>query len=601
MFVLLGLLILGVIAGAPFYASLVQSPEQRTEAAIARDVAAIDRSVFNVDPQLAAVKDMGGDQKSEISDEVARRKDIYDKSLLASLQQTTTALRNAVEADQKRAMKSKAATKFTSGPTAVTSVESETKKLISLQEQAVKEGESAIKRLPSTSHLWSNRAKAVYQASAGQLQRLRGDLEASQARELCEAAESQAAPLAEMRRTAATIEGQKPAAAVEAIGKLIEQAGADLAAAQEDAQKLSGQIAALESKAAGLEASAAEKRSRMTELASSSSLSGASGREYNQLSNEARRAEAEATAIRTGTLTGGKASDTSFESAMPKYEGGTPTPGIRDLKFDLDRQQEKITLIEAHKAELTKRQEAVSEAVKQFDDQKAEVTKSIDALAESIGLVVAEAEKHEAAARKSYDDAGKTFATGMKSARAAVSDAKKRTSDAKAGHDDRSTRVAGDTDMEASMNCLVAEIAFQNALMDSTKIELTESLAAARGAMGGEKAAPSADDIDKLRTDAANQLAEASKAYEQAANLIGKSSAKFADTTISGKNYVWQAQLGQAAIQLMKSALADKPEDRAAAQEAAYKDLKEIAKGREQSPLIASALETLVYLQQSAK
>lgn len=596
----LGLLILAVIAGAPFYASLIQSPEQRADAAIAKDVDTIDRAVFNIDPQIAAIRDLGGDQKEESSAELFRRKDVYSKAELGVLQQTSALIRNAVDADRKRNTKSKREAKFTDGPLPLSGVESDLKKQLSDEERALKDGEAAVRRLPSSSHLWSNRAKAVYQSAAGQLQRMRGDLESSRASARCEAAQAQASPLAEMRHTAATIEAQKPSAAAEAVAKMIDQAGADLAAAQEDAQKQSSQIAGLESKAAGLEASAAEKRARMTELASSS-LSGGSAREYFQLSNEARQSEAEAAAIRFGSLKGGKASDTSFDNAMPKYEGGTPTPGIRDLKVGLETLQERISLIEAHKAELTRRQEAISEGVRQFDAQKAEVTKSIDALAESIGQVVAEAEKHEDAARKSYDEAGKTFAAAMKSAKAAVSDAKKRTGDAKAGHDERSTRVAADSDMEASMNCLVAEIAFQTALMDSTRIELAESIAGARGAVSNEKAAPAADEVEKLRTDAANQLAEASKAYEQAANLIGKSSAKFADTTISGKNYAWQVQMGQAAIQLLKSALADKPEDRAAAQEAAYKGLKEVVKGREQSPLIAPALETLIYLQQSAK
>jgi hypothetical protein len=404
-----------------------------------------------------------------------------------------------------------------------------------------------------------------------------------------------------MRRTSAAIDAEKPTAALAALAKSIEEQTAAQAAAQDAVKKLSDAVAARESKAKSLESSAAEKRARMAELASSSSLGGASGREYLRLSNEARQEEAEATAIRYGSLANAKSTDQAFDFPMPKYEGGTPAPGTRDSRLE-DRKQE-AALIDAHKAELSKQQQALTDASSQLDAQKAEVTKAIDALAESLGQLMTEADKHADAARKSYDEAAKTLATASRSAKAAVADAKKRTSDAKAGNpDERQKRVADDGDMEGSMHCLSAEIAFQLALIDAARINLAESTAAAKAAISGEKAAAPDEDIEKLRTDAANQLAEATKSYEQAANLISKTSAKFADgTSISGKNYVWQVQMGQVAVQLLKSALADKPEDRASSQEAAYKTLGEIVKGREQSPLIAPALETLAYLQQTAK
>ena len=602
LFLLLGLPVLLVIAGAPFYSSLIQSPERRTEVAITRDVEAIDRAVFNMDPQVAAIKDGLGDAKPEIPEGVIKRKDVYDKSTLTTLQQTSALLRNAVEADQKRKMKSKAATQFTNGPTSISNIDNDFRKQIAAHDQALKEGEAAIRRLPTTNHLWSNRAKAIYQSAQAQLQRSRGDFEGWQARLLCDEVEAQAGPLAEMRRTAASIEAQKPTAAVVVIAKSIEEQTAAQAAMQEVIQKLSGEISKLEAKATGLEAAAAEKRARMTELAGSSTLGGAVGREYLQLSNEARQAEAEATAIRYGTLANAKAADLTFDSMMPKYEGGTPTPGIRDLKARLEEYQQEATIIETRKSELAGQQQAINETIAQFDAQKAEVTKAVDALAESVGQVLAEAEKHAQAAGKAYDDSAKTLATASRSAKAAVGDAKKRTSDAKApAADERLARVAADRDMEASMHCLTAEIAVQVVLIDSARIGMTEAQAAAKAAGSGEKTAPPAEEIDKLRTDAANQLAEASKAYEQAANLIGGTSAKFTDGSISGKNYVWQVQLGQAAVSLLKSALADKPEDRSAGREAAYKLLTEVVKTREQSPLISAALETLFYLQQTAK
>ncbi len=100
-----------------------------------------------------------------------------------------------------------------------------------------------------------------------------------------------------------------------------------------------------------------------------------------------------------------------------------------------------------------------------------------------------------------------------------------------------------------------------------------------------------------------NQVAEAIKAYEKAAVLIGKTSAKFTDTTVTGKNYVWQVQVAQAAANLMQATLsADKPEESTAAREKAYKLLTDAAqKGREQSPLLAPALDAIDYLQKTAR
>jgi divalent metal cation (Fe/Co/Zn/Cd) transporter len=62
-------------------------------------------------------------------------------------------------------------------------------------------------------------------------------------------------------------------------------------------------------------------------------------------------------------------------------------------------------------------------------------------------------------------------------------------------------------------------------------------------------------------------------------------------------------QVGQAAVQMMRATLAElvdgKPDQEA--QEKAYELLKKVAQGREQSPLISPALDTLRYLQQTVE
>lgn len=157
------------------------------------------------------------------------------------------------------------------------------------------------------------------------------------------------------------------------------------------------------------------------------------------------------------------------------------------------------------------------------------------------------------------------------------------------------------------MNCLAAEVACQSALIGASRIDAMRQTAAAKSAVadatGGEKVAVADDELDKIRTDATNQLAESLKFYDQAANLIGKASTKLGEgQTLAGKNYVWQVQVGQAAVNMLQAILlADKPDEAAGAREKAYKLLTDAAKTREQSPLLAPAIDALVHLQQTAR
>lgn len=120
---------------------------------------------------------------------------------------------------------------------------------------------------------------------------------------------------------------------------------------------------------------------------------------------------------------------------------------------------------------------------------------------------------------------------------------------------------------------------------------------------GADGPGPVSEDVEKQKTEAVNEIAEAAKAYQQVATLINRVNLRFPDnTSISGKNYVWEAQVGEAACLLLDAAIkADDVDASFEAQTKAYDLLKEAVEKREQSPLLGSALDAILYLQKTSR
>jgi DNA repair exonuclease SbcCD ATPase subunit len=459
--------------------------------------------------------------------------------------------------------------------------------------------------------LWSDRIQAVLGLAKGQLQRNRAEFEDWQAAVRRDAAEALAGPRAQMQRTLAALDARKPTDALAAISRQLEQNAAAQGVVQAALAKLSSEIKSKEDRVAQLESSAASARARMEELHGSGAKAAALPQQYADLSDESRKAEAEATALSNGTLEGAQMSYADDDGIKPAYSGGRQQPGLRDLKLRQAELRAQQDALKSRQTALTQQQEALNDMASKLDAQRAEVEKQAEGLSQRINEILAEADQHAEAAKKSQDEALKNFSAASKLAKSAVTAAKKRTTDAKnamsgATPDERLQRITNDVDMEASMHCLSAELAYLAATIHASRIETIRADAATKSAVaaasGGAKAEPAEDEIDKLRTDAVDQLAEAQKSYEQAASLIGKSNVKLAEGSASGKNYLWQVQVGQAAVNMLQGVLlADKPEEATAAKEKAYKLLTDAAKGREQSPLLAPAIDALVQLQQSAR
>ncbi|MBI5762881.1 MAG: hypothetical protein HZA51_05070 [Planctomycetes bacterium] len=619
LFLLFFVPIAGGLAATPFYLGMISTPDRQLDAAIESDVEAVHRAVLNLDEHLAALR-QARDPADAPSDDVFNKKDLL-KPYLPTLSATDTMLRNVDQNDVKQRGQKSIADKIPKTAPSPKAAYAEVMKLASAHDKILSEAEATATKLSSIerggkragNHLWANRANAILQYSKAQIHRNRGEFESWRAALVRTAAEAQAPILLEMKRLGAAIENQKPTAALEGVSKRLEENETAAAAADTAVKKLTADIGKMEAQAKQLESSAADARAKIAELLASTKSPASYEGEVQALSQQARKAEAEWTALQNGTLEGAtmKPSE-SVDPTVPTYEGGKPSRGIRDLKVDLATITDQASLLAEQKKSLLAEQEAFTKANEQFDAQKAEVDKGVESLSTAINGLLTEAQNHADAAKKAWDDSIKAYASAAKAAKSAITDAAKRTSDANAaksnppGQDDRLQRVSNDFDMEGSLHCLAAEIGVQIAIVNSARIDALQAEVATKNvlaaALGTEKVAIADDEVEKLRTDALAQVAEAIKSYDKASALISKTSVKAGDTTISGKNYVWQVQVAQAAANLMQASLnADKPEDAAAAREKAYKLLTAAVDKKDQSALLGPAVDAIVHLQKTAR
>ncbi len=83
--------------------------------------------------------------------------------------------------------------------------------------------------------------------------------------------------------------------------------------------------------------------------------------------------------------------------------------------------------------------------------------------------------------------------------------------------------------------------------------------------------------------------------------MLKTSRATLPGESVAGEQYVWQVQLGQASVHLLRSELAVDLDAVRSGRKEAYELLTEALRGREQSPLLVSAADALLYLQHTAE
>lgn len=606
----LGLILIGAIAGTPFYLRQLQTDDRAVAGRITKDVETIRRAVFNLDPHTALTADIYKSDvpRAAISDEELAEldgvepTDIFTRDVMQELNRTVQLLQDVESHDSQRGIRiiGKGVVER-----ARLKVKNVTRKMRSeyLKEHDVllRKADAALTSIRSvtqgsasgTSHLWAARLRAILQLAKGRLYLNNAEFEYDQAALAEQSAQENVTALAALRAQLQRLETRSPQTLAADVEARIKQIQAGITAVEQGIATIKRVISAQEAQAAELKKQIADANEALAAIAPNDTV------RFGEISARRRQAESALAAIEQGTLRDATpVPEDSAELKPPTYEGGTPQSGLDAFRFRLEHAQAQLkslnAMLDRHNKELAE----LGKTGEQLAAEKAATEEQIEAQNKAMSDLLAEADARRADAAKAHEQALKNLKDAARSAKEAVAAAKKVNSDARQGatNDERLTRVSQETDTEASMQCLVGEIAYTTAVAQYEFIQSAQRAAAAReGDASGE-------DTGAARTEAINQLAEAAKAYEQASNLLGRSTARFGTNSISGKNYVWQTQVALAAVHLLHSVLlADDEEASFAEKTAAYDALKAATEKREQSPLLSPAFDTLIYLQQSVR
>lgn len=623
---MIALIVVGALAGTPFYLGMLQSEPRALDAAVEEDVEAVRRVVLNLDEHLAAVSKMSeapGNPEplsAEELDRLTREEpdDVFGKQFVRDLDVTADLLRSIEKKDADRGTLMKVDVSERRKPRAKGIMGDFKNKYLKSHEKMLREAEAALGRLrnisrgasSATSHVGVNRIKGIYLLAKGRLQANEAQFERLQASLLLGAATESMPALLDLRRQETTLEVQSPKAQLAAVEERLKGTQAAIKAAQASLGRLDSVIKQRQEQLDELEQSAAQSQQELTALGAKRFAYSEFSSRYLALSEQNRKAEAEAAAIRNGTLRDAKIVESAeAEPTTPTYEGGTPEVGLEALTSLRDRGNEQVAELKKIQESLEKQRDHFAELENSLTTQHDGLTRTIEEQAGQVKDLLAQADAHEEKALKAEEEAIKTLKEASRAAKDAATAAKRISGDARQASgaggavDERLQRVSQDVDTEASLQCLAAEIAYSMALLRCEQIAAVRERTQAAGLLAtatGEEAA-SAGDLDKIRTEAANFAADALKAYELAGNLIGKANVKSGSLSISGKNYLWQVQVGQAAVHLLLAAIqSDDMEKVTAEKTLAYNLLKEAAEKREQSPLLTPAIETVEYLQKTA-
>jgi hypothetical protein len=632
--VAIGVVLVGGLAATPFYLAKLAPPEKAVSDAAKDDVETIRRVVLNLDQDLGALADMdaaladGEKLTPEAAEKIkSAQPDLFGDELGRRLAQTAQLLKDAQQADEARKTVIPGSSPVQAGPLGAGAVVGQPRRdYLSVNANLRKQAEAAVTRLrdlkvgPMTagSVMSVNRIEAFYYYLTGRMLSNSAEFQQEQTSAWRRAAIERLRFVASLQRDIAALRAQTPTTAIANVRDLIKQVEDQVALAEGQISELRPVVESLEAQLAELDDKAAEAQRQMAEL---SVGEGQLRRvedapQYAKLAKKQREALAKAAALLNGTLVDAKVVQAPMDDTFAvKYEGGTPRPGLRDLKFRLQQLEDDLASWQASKVGLEKQAENLAAQKKHVEAQQREAETSVETYTSEVREDLRKADGHAEAARKARSEALQAFKKAEGCAQNAARDANKRikTAAEKARGSGGTPNecfelISKDGDTEASVLCLTAEIAFSTAATNVGEIEelkdkfATESLVAKLG--GGESPADVSEKVEALKAEAAKKLADAAKAYEAAAKLLIAVNVKSSTgSPISGQNYVWQVQVGEAAVHLMRASLAalvDGTPDREA-QDQAYELLTKVVQGREQSPLISTAVDTLQYLQQTAE
>ena len=609
--IVLGLVLAGGLAATPFYLPMFQPSDLALRSAVSHDVQELTRIVGSLDAELSAINDI---RSTFGAPEDPTDKTIYDwqdndnqyKQFLTetvpTLEPTSTLFRQIQAEDEKRGTANLTLKIMVGKPNGPNSKNDMANKYSVKHEALMRQAKQNLLRLSSltvgdasaNSDLDVTRARAMLQCSYGRILRNRAEFEYGQAVDLQDEVSDRMATAETLRAKRDTLLAAGETASAAALSST-------LSALEQQAKVLDGAIGQVQARVEEIESRLAEIEPQSTEIEGKLNEAIATNSDEAtllRLAADARKLTAESAMLRNGALVGARRIDAPPDKpGLPTYEGGTPQPGLRDLQLQLAQVKDLRAGIGKQIEGIKAAGQKIEESAKQLQEEAKKIESKSDKLAAAAKKLSAGVPKHLDAARAAEADALKAFEDASRAVRSAITAAARRTRDAAtaaseggATPDERLQRITGDNDTEASLHCLSAEIAYYTALTHVTRIVAQDSLGSASDSKGAD-----AKDARKAALAAAD---DALKAYEQASRLISRTNVRLASGSVSGKNYLWEVQIGEAGVHLLQAYLqGPRPGADKEARKKAYAKLVEAVKGREQSPLLVAAVDALVHLQ----
>ncbi len=613
---IVALLVVGVIVAAPFYLPIVRSDQDKLDANLRPSIERVASKLTAINANLASMADLrkqldAADVKLTADSAVAAaeksgaaageiEKQLADTAkLLAAVQRKYPNIGEGQPISEKLGGASglKSAARSSFGPF---------QKLLTDNEAALQAARRDIDALKSqavgearaSNNFALSQLAAVIAYQNGLLTANRADLQ----RRLAQADRAAASDLLSIandaKRTESAVQAQIPTALAEQLGKEHDQLDAALTKLRAAQQRLDSEIKTRTQEMDGLRTRAADARRRMGEL--EASPRGAASNEYAQLASDARAAERRADIIEKGTLADATVDvppDGNLLEAT--YTGGTPQVGLVALRV-------RQTGLRADLTSLANLAASVQKDLEQASTTKDELEKRRDEIKELVASSEAAAQKLQArAAAKSKvarEDEQKAIASleaGARSAADAARNAQQRGREArdlasKTSPDkpnDRLKDIADDKDSEAAAHFLGGQIAAATAEEYLNRMRDQQ-------AAGGKDAEAVSDSRKKGLAAAEKAIAE----YAAADKLIGAGNYSYSlgGTRVQGSYYRWQFQAAEAGAHMLASQFAESGKTRDEQREKANQLLTEAVKQREGSPMLSSAVDTLLYLQKTS-
>jgi hypothetical protein len=623
----LAIVLVAGIAATPLYLGRLQTDERALDSAIDEHVEVLRRTLLAIDPQLGALADMdaGLDEQEKLDSQTTEQlqsshPEILGEALVRSLGQTAQLLKDAEARDGKRGTHSASSGTGAAGSASLSaSVAQMRKDYLTLNTRLIKQAQGAIDTLrqmrqgalaagvlPAV-----NRVQAMFYLAVGKLHAHKAGYEQQQAAVALDAARQSLDDHAVLQRYVETLQAQQAPLARRTLEGQTQQLDALLSGLDSQARSVGKVVGSMEADLAATETAASEARQAIDELTiAGPPASPAQADKYLELSAVAREAEAAAAALMAGLPTPGRSAN-GDDTGSPDRER---PPGLRELRSRQRQVEDALASLTHARSRLREQLDVLAKREEQLESQLRQASEASDASVSRLRGHLDRANQHVEAAGMATDEALNALKLADGFAQNGIRAVDKQTKAATAlarrpgkTPDERLDLISKDADTEVSMLCLAAEIASEAATLSVRQLDALQTkdrVEAVVSRATGENLAPApAELLDSLKNQAAAQISTAIKTFETAEKLLSAASFKSSAGTIAGSNYVWQTQIGQAAAYLLRAALgacAESGPDREA-EDKAYELLSKAVQGREQSPLLAPALNTLVYLQQVAQ